>query len=584
MRFLLSLLCFTRVITAQDLPGGGRELLDAASWQAFAPAAFGKVEKAEGPGWRVTVSEAPPNPWDAQTGAALKGEIKKGDCVLLAFRARALPGPDGVPAAQGTANIECKEPPLYPKAGMSDFQTGSDWKWIYVPFVSGMDVPSGKGGVAIHLGGQRQVIEIAGLTVRDYGPDFDPGKLPRNEFTYGGREPEAPWRAEALARIEKLRKATLTVKVTDAAGAPVKDVPVQAVLTRSRFGFGSAIAAGQFMEQTGDGEKYRRIVDECFSKVVLENDLKMGGWEQSQKREAGNYFNAENTDKVLAWCRERGIAVRGHYLMWAPWEPWSEKLKQEPDKIRARILSHLAEKVPVVGNRVCEWDAINHLSGWAENVNAATGNGIYADVMRTARGLTRLPLWVNEDQVFRPGRQQEDYFALIKELIGAGAGPDGIGNMAHFHFSYLPPVAEMLRISDRFAALVPRLQITEYDLVSGGDGALEADHLRDMLLMAYSHPAYEGFLSWGFWEGNHWKPEAAWWRKDWSGKPSAKVWREWVCGKWRTRETGRTDAAGAWTVRGHHGRYEITVTRGGVEERQTAELAPGGSTVTVRLR
>ena len=44
-------------------------------------------------------------------------------------------------------------------------------------------------------------------------------------------------------------------------------------------------------------------------------------------------------------------------------------------------------------------------------------------------------------------------------------------------------------------------------------------------LACFSHEAYTGFVMWGFWEGAHWKPETALWRKDWTEKPAAKIWK-----------------------------------------------------------
>ena len=64
---------------------------------------------------------------------------------------------------------------------------------------------------------------------------------------------------------------------------------------------------------------------------------------------------------------------------------------------------------------------------------------------------------------------------------------------------------------------------------------------------------------WGFWEGAHWKPETALWRKDWTEKPAAKVWRDLVCQQWRTDETLHTDAGGSAKLRAFYGHYEVTV-------------------------
>jgi hypothetical protein len=109
---------------------------------------------------------------------------------------------------------------------------------------------------------------------------------------------------------------------------------------------------------------------------------------------------------------------------------------------------------------------------------------------------------------------------------------------------------------------------------TNGDEALAADFTRDLLITCFSHPAYTGFVMWGFWEGSHWKPETALWRKDWSEKPAAKVWKEWVGGKWKTDVCLKSDKEGKVAFRGFYGRYEVTVTGNGASCMTEVELMP----------
>lgn len=260
------------------------------------------------------------------------------------------------------------------------------------------------------------------------------------------------------------------------------------------------------------------------------------------------------------------MRVRGHFLCWGPWEPWSEKLKDQPLAIQDKVMKHLDDVLHGAGSLVDEWDAVNHPVGWEnprKTVDQVISPDFYAEVFKAARARTGLPLFINEDQVFREGRQQDEFYDCIKDLIARGVRPDGIGNQAHFHSSFLPGPEEMLRVSDRFAALVPNLELTEFDVNTNGDEQLQADWLRDTLIMAYSHPAYTGVMLWVFWEGAGWKPECALWRKDWSEKPNARAWRELICQLWHSQASGETDTAGQFSARGHRGLYEVTVEIGG---------------------
>ena len=134
----------------------------------------------------------------------------------------------------------------------------------------------------------------------------------------------------------------------------------------------------------------------------------------------------------------------------------------------------------------------------------------------------------------------------------------GLGNQAHFHESYLPSPEHLLAITDRFAKIVSAQSITEYDVVTTEDEPLAADYTRDVLISVFSHPAYTSFLFWGFWEGAHWKPEAASWNKDWSPRLRGQVLEEWIGKQWRTDLTLKTDAEGQVQWRGFPGWYEVT--------------------------
>lgn len=592
---LLATAVFPAPPSVVTIPSGGHELLSADEKSGPRPmlpkepsvARAEILQATDAPWatfWRFDIAKVPANSWSVQLGATVNGVVTKGDKCLLTFYARAVPGRDADGKAFGSANVEVRNPPDYPKLGSSDFRVGTAWEPVIVPFVATEDGPEGKCGVAIHLGREVQCLDIGGLRLLNYGKDFPKEKLPHPYVHYEGREADAPWRKEANARIEQHRKGDFALTVVDESGKPMPGVDVHAVLKRHAFGFGSAVTAKWLNDPSPDGERYRAIVDECFSRVVFENDLKPGPWKAAKDPDTKGSFRKEWLDKALTWLAERHLSVRGHYLCWAPFEPWSEKLKNNPQAIRDRVLDYMREIVPAVGDRVSEWDALNHPAGWEKGhcIDTVTGMNFYTEVFQEARKLTKLPLWINEDQVFRPGRQQEEYFAIIQKLLADGVKPDGIGNQAHFHSSFLPSPKEMLANSDRFAKLVPALQLTEFDVNTNGDEQLAADFTRDVLITTFSHPAYTGMVMWGFWEGAHWKPETALWHQDWSEKPAAKVWRDLVCGLWKTDVKLKTDAKGASSLRGFFGRYDVTLTKDGKTRTESAVFDKNaGGTVTV---
>lgn len=567
LKQLLALLIIGSAGRAASIPEGGRNVLPT-DWQAFAKAhssPFWKAERADfgerGKGWRLNVLDDKAEPFKLQLTCALEGEAKSGDRMLLVFDARCVPGSSADGKGRAQVFVEIKEPPNYVKLGQDAFDAPTEWQTVFIAFPSNADSKPGTTHASILPGGKKQTLEIANMRLLNYGPDFDLARLPRPYIHYQGREADAPWRKAALERIEKIRTADITVEVVDAGGKPIPDASVNLELKRHAFAFGTAVKAKHIMGADERSKRYREIVEQNFSAIVLENDLKPFGWEGGASNQ-GREYRREWTLGAMAWAKERGMRVRGHYLCWGPWEPWSEKLKDNPQTIRDKVMKHLDDVLHGAAGLIDEWDAVNHPVGWSSprsTVDQVIGPGFYADVFKAARARSGRPMFINEDQVFRPGRQQDEFYDCIQDLIARGARPDGIGNQAHFHSSFLPAPEEMLRISDRFAALVPNLELTEFDINTNGDEALQADWLRDTLIMAYSHPAYTGVMLWVFWEGAGWKPETALWRTDWSEKPNAKVWGDLVCNRWRSKAVGKTDADGHFAARGHRGQYEVTV-------------------------
>jgi GH35 family endo-1,4-beta-xylanase len=241
--------------------------------------------------------------------------------------------------------------------------------------------------------------------------------------------------------------------------------------------------------------------------------------------------------------------------------PYNLQKVKDSAQIRSQTLASVRERLSFVKDRVIEWDVINHPIAWdgADMLNARPGLKLLdREIFAEARALTKLPFFVNEDQVFRPGRQCDETWTYIKALNDAGLAVAGLGNQAHFHESHLPSPEHLLAVTDRFAQIVPHQAITEYDVVTSDDELLAADDTRDCLIAVFSHPAFTSFLLWGFWEGSHWKPEAASWNKDWTLRARGQVLEEWIGQKWRTQVTVTTDAQGRVQWRGFPGWYELS--------------------------
>ncbi|MCA9258388.1 MAG: endo-1,4-beta-xylanase, partial [Planctomycetales bacterium] len=98
------------------------------------------------------------------------------------------------------------------------------------------------------------------------------------------------------------------------------------------------------------------------------------------------------------------------------------------------------------------------------------------------------------------------------------------------------------------------IHITEFD-VDVANEQLQAQYLTDFYTAVFAHPAVEAIVMWGFWEGAHWRPHAALYRRDWSEKPVGAAYRKLTQQAWITDEQLVADAEGRVVLRGFVGDY-----------------------------
>jgi hypothetical protein len=102
------------------------------------------------------------------------------------------------------------------------------------------------------------------------------------------------------------------------------------------------------------------------------------------------------------------------------------------------------------------------------------------------------------------------------------------------------------------------IHFTEVSARSADEGR-RANALEDFYRTAFSHPAVEAIVLWGFWERAHWiGRDAALVAADWSMLPAGKrIFEDLLAREWMTDVTGITDADGMIRFRGFFGTYRI---------------------------
>ncbi len=414
----------------------------------------------------------------------------------------------------------------------------------------------------------------------DFGDRATIAELPQTRFTYKGREAGAAWRKAALERIEKIRTAPMDIRVIDATGKPIPNAHIEARLTRPAFLFGTEVDAATILRDTPDAKRYRDTVVELFNTVVIGNGMKWPKW-------SGSAANRAEALRAADWIESQNLRMRGHNLVW-PGDKFSPRriAAMPPPRTGLSLLiqEHIRDIMTATKGKIVGWDVVNemvHEKDYFKYMPEAEA----AQWFKVARETDpQAKLFINEYGMLNSPQSPAmiaQYVALVQRLVAAGAPIDAMGIQGHIGRQVRNP-EDVLGDLDRLAVPGLELQITEFD-INTPDEALQADYTRDFLIAIYSHPSVTGFTQWGFWQSQHWKPDAAMFRADWSEKPNAAVWRDLVLGKWRTKVDAKTDVEGEIHTRGHLGDYEFTVTADGKTAKQMRALTKGGAKITIQI-
>jgi endo-1,4-beta-xylanase len=515
--------------------------------------------------------------WYTQIVAPVTQPVKKGDVLLAHFWLRC----DDSMTGEGytTLVFEINHDP-FDKAVEFKISSGPKWKEVFVPFQTKFDFPSGQARVAFRAGFDRQTIEIGGISIVNYDSKVKFQDLPQTKITYAGRAPDAQWRKDALQRIEKIRKGDLDIYVTDAAGAPVPNAEIHAVLRRHAFGFGTCVDADLLLGKSPDAVRYQQTVLSLFNRAVFENEMK---WQAT--------WNGvpPDVDRAMKWLRDHNIPVRGHNLVWPSWKWLPVELKayeKDPKKLRELTAKHITYMVSHFRGQLVNWDVVNEPYTNHDLIDLLGGRAVIIDWFKLAHAADpNCPLFLNDFGIMEGGTHSEhrdDFYNNIKFLKDNGAPIGGIGMQSHFGTD-LPAPEAMLKILDRFAGFNLPIEMTEVS-ISLQDGQLQADYLRDYMIAMFSHPGVHDVMLWGFWQGRHWRPDGGIFNIDWSIRPAAQMFIDLTQKQWSTDVTVKTDEHGAADVRGFYGAYEVSVTAGNQSKTVTTQIAPGGSRLTVQMQ
>ncbi len=589
-KLLLSLvLLIPAVLEAQQAPAGGSALFPEPAIEALqiTDKDKGGVELVPVEGQvfkralKCTTTQNSEKVWDVQAEAPIPVALEAGDVILAEFWMKA----DQTSVESGEASsefiVERLGDPWTKSVGYA-LSVGPQWKKYSIPFTAVESLDAMKSHVCFRMGYKPQAFELADLKLANYGTRVKLESLPVTKMTYGGEETDAPWRKEAEARIEKIRKGDLTVTVKDGKGKLLPGAKVSILMKRHAFGFGTAVVAQHLATKGGDNDRYQKEVERLFNRIVFENDLKWGPWEEGAANTG--YWRREYVEGAMQWLSKRKIDARGHNMVWGTWRYIPGEVKNlagDPKALEAKIESRIKDVGGAMKGQLVEWDVLNEPVPEKE-LTDLLGQPAMVIWFKAARQADPKALLFVNDYPNPDSGHLDAFDRVVKFLLDNGAPLGGVGLQGHIGSSPWS-IPALLKALDKLGAHGLPVAITEYD-TNIKDPEMDARFLKDFMTAVFSHPSVNSFLMWGFWDGAHWQSKSPIFNRDWTEKASGKAYEELVLRDWWTRAAGTTDVQGSFRSRGFLGDYEVTVTSGSKSVTIPAQLTKGGLNLPVVLK
>jgi GH35 family endo-1,4-beta-xylanase len=379
------------------------------------------------------------------------------------------------------------------------------------------------------------------------------------------------WKQEANAQIEQIRKRDAHITVVNPSGRPISDVNVQIQQTKHLFAFGSAINYLVLSDAN-----YANFFKNHFEWAVMENESKWYSNEPTQ----GNvtYTTADN---IYNWCEANKIIMRGHCIYWeaeSVVQDWIKNLSYAPlpatSPLRTAVENRMNSAVNHFKGKFLHWDVDNEMcnnSFYADRL----GYSIRPWMFQAAHAIDPdCLLFLNDYNVINGGYNLDSYKQMAYDLDAQGAPLHGLGVQCHMTTGF--SIDTVKARFDSVAEVNLPIWVTEFD-DSQPDENIRADELENFYRVAFSHPAVNGILMWGFWQSSMWRSDAYIVNSDWSLNAAGQRYKA-LMNEWTTKDSNTTDPNGKAGFRGFHGTYEITLTIAGkTPEVKVIELQLGAT-------
>lgn len=392
----------------------------------------------------------------------------------------------------------------------------------------------------------------------------------------------------ADSRIEKIRKADISIRVIYPDDSPAKNVQVKVEQTRHAFLFGCNIFP-LFNYKGDQHDTYAREFSSLLNYATL--PFYWGGYEPKPGEK-----KAEDVKRIARWCKEHRIATKGHPLVWhlvyPDWAP------SDPDQTRARLKARVTEIVSQFKGLIDRWDVVNEAT-----VAAVVDNGVghwakrdgTVSLVQESMGWARA---ANPDAylLYNDFNVSPDYERLVASLVAERVPFDAVGIQSHMHGGEWT-LEHAWDVCETYSKFGKPIHFTELTVLSGEHGwekpapwpttpdgeARQADYVEKFYTLLFSHPGVRAITWWDFMDGGWQGAPAGLVRADLTPKPAYDRLMKLIKGKWWTTADLHTNTEGQCHTRGFLGDYKITITTPNGTKAEAMKVESGRNIWTITL-
>ncbi|MFA6816136.1 MAG: endo-1,4-beta-xylanase [Lentisphaeria bacterium] len=322
--------------------------------------------------------------------------------------------------------------------------------------------------------------------------------------------------------IEMNRKGFATLTFKNAKGDSLKNAHVEIKQLTHDFNVGANLFMLDEFKQKEQNDVYKKSFADAFNIATIPfywSDLEPEQGKPRFAKDSPKIYRRPATDLCLEYCEKNGIRPKGHCLNYPTFVP-----RWVPDDIIGQKKA-LDKRFQVIAerysDRIPDWEVTNETYfGQKPHFQFYDDPEFVEWSFKTAERYFYLnKLIINEahSRIWGNGYyfgNRSPYFMQIERALAKGARIDSIGMQYHMFYSaeeeqkstaeYYDP-ERIFAVLDCYSALKRPIQITELTIPAYTDAAededVQAEIIRNLYRMWFSHPAMEAIIYWNLVDG-----------------------------------------------------------------------------------